>query len=305
MKERIKIIMDVDTGADDALALLFAAKCKAVELLAVGTVAGNVGLGIALRNTLAILELAKCAVPVAAGASGPLSRGLKGASNYHGENGLNGVILPEPKTRPESVAAARQIIELSGRFPGEIALAPTGPLTNVALALTEDPGLASRLKEIILMGGAAFCPGNVGRYSEFNIAADPEAAAVVFGSGAKITMVGLDVTEHTVLTPSDLPVPPSEDPVYGFVVSLLAAHMRQNVKRGIVMHDPLAIGCAADRTLIKTLPCRIDIETKGELTTGMTVVERRNGKRETPNVNVAVEADSGRFIGSWVKTVLG
>jgi purine nucleosidase len=299
---RYKIIMDVDTGVDDAMALLFAAKCESIDLLAVGAVAGNVSHDIALRNTLAVLSLAgREDIPVAPGAKNPLEASLKDASDYHGANGLSGVVISDSKRAPEAVDAADQMIDLSLAFPGEIILAPTGPLTNVALAIKKDKGFAARLKEIVFMGGAALCPGNVGPLTEFNIGADPEAARIVLSSDAKLTMVGLDVTDKTILPLSRLER--GEGDISRFVYDVAKAHSKISGTGGITMHDPLTIGFIHDRTLLGLAPLSVDVETKGELTRGMTVVDRREGAKA--NAMVALEVDSERFNSLWLETVLG
>ena len=304
MNEKIKVVMDVDTGVDDAFALLFAAKYKSIELLAVGAVAGNVSEHIALRNTLAVLSLAgREDVPVAPGAEKPLETELKDASDFHGGNGLNGIVIPDSARPCEDISAVDQMIALSLKYPGEITLVPTGPLTNVALAIQKDAGFAARLKEIILMGGAAYCCGNVGPYTEFNIGVDPEAARVVFSSGAKITMVGLDVTDKTVLPLRAVEEGPG--PLRAFVRSLVGAHSKISGNGGMTMHDPLTMGFVADRSLLELKPAHVQIETLGELTRGMTVVERREGREPPSNAMVAVGVDAERFNRLWLETVLG
>ncbi|HEX2505289.1 MAG TPA: nucleoside hydrolase, partial [Gaiellaceae bacterium] len=195
------IVIDCDPGHDDAIALLLALASPEVEVLAVTTVAGNQTLDKTTGNALRVLELAgREDVPVAAGAAQPLVRDIRVAIEVHGESGLDGPDLPEPATR----AVAESAVELLARVAEEarepVTLVPVGPLTNVAAFLDERPQAAERVARIVLMGGAV-AEGNVTPAAEFNIWADPEAAARVFASGLDVTMVGLDVTHQALVVP--------------------------------------------------------------------------------------------------------
>lgn len=315
MGAKTKIILDVDTGVDDALAILMAAKHPSLELMGVTTVAGNVGLEHTTRNSLQVLELVgRDDVPVAAGAHRPMLRVLRDASSFHGQNGLNDIELPAPKRGPISMHAVDFIIELVHRHPGEITLIPIGPLTNIALAILKDAELPKLVKNVVLMGGAAFCMGNHGPFSEFNIWVDSEAAKIVFESGVPITMVGLDVTMKTMFTADHLQelTNRGDSPITDFVSAMMTPYFTRASKlpwfKGFAMHDPLTIGAVVDPTLLETKPYRVDIETKGDLTEGMTVVEYRTRVMHSPdycpNAQVAVGVDAERFLKLWIDTVV-
>src|SRR5215469_16178453 len=179
-----RIILDTDPGIDDALALFLALASPEVQLEAITTVSGNVDVHKTTRNALALLELAgRTDIPVARGCAEPLVRQVVSAAHVHGDNGLGGVVLPEPHTRPVSQHAIEVIIEKILAAPGEITLVPIGPLTNIALALRTEPRLAEQVREVVIMGGALLVPGNVTAAAEFNIYADPHAAHMVLHAG--------------------------------------------------------------------------------------------------------------------------
>src|SRR3954471_4917196 len=194
------IILDCDPGHDDAVALLLAAGNDAIDLLAVTTVAGNCPLELATLNARRVAALAGLdGVPIAAGAAGPLRGELVTAPDIHGETGLDGYEL----TTGEAPLAPRSAIELMAdtleAAPEPVTLVPTGPLTNVAQLLSARPDLHGRIREIVLMGGSTG-RGNVTPLAEFNIYVDPEAAAIVFGSGLPLTMIGLNLTHQALAT---------------------------------------------------------------------------------------------------------
>jgi purine nucleosidase len=198
----IPLIIDTDPGTDDAIAILLAFASPELEVLGLTTVAGNVGQPAVTDNALRICDLAgRPDVPVLIGAAAPLSRPLRSATGIHGIDGLGGLDLPPPSRAPACVDAIEYIVE-TVRYRDGVVLAPIGPLTNIALALRRAPDIARRIARIELMGGG-IATGNVTRAAEFNIHADPEAAAIVFGSGAAITMYGLDVTHKAILGPGD------------------------------------------------------------------------------------------------------
>src|SRR6266516_7784143 len=199
-----KVLLDCDPGIDDALAIAFACGHPGLDMRGVTTVAGNVGLAQTTANALSVLEFAgRPGVPVAAGSPVPLLRPPIDARHVHGESGLGRASLPPPQARPLDVGATDLIIDTIGASPGEITLVATGPLTNLALAVRRQPALARQVADFVIMGGSA-ARGNVTPAAEFNIAADPEAAAIVFGAGWSVTMVGLDVTLQTRAGPAVL-----------------------------------------------------------------------------------------------------
>jgi purine nucleosidase len=189
-----KVLLDCDPGIDDALAIAFACGHPGLDLCAVTTVGGNVPLARTTVNALSVLELAgRRDVPVAAGSPGPLLQPLVDARAVHGESGLGHARLPPPAAQPVAAHAIDLLIETVAAAPGEVTVVATGPLTNIALAVRRHPPLASQVADFVIMGGSAG-RGNVTPAAEFNIATDPEAAAIVFAAGWRVTMTGLDVT---------------------------------------------------------------------------------------------------------------
>jgi purine nucleosidase len=309
-----RIILDTDPGVDDALAFLFALNHPAISVEAVTCVAGNVDLEHTVANGLALLELAgRTDIPLAAGAARPLSRPLRDAAYAHGQNGLNGVRLPRAAQRPVTEHAANLISDLSRRYPGEITLVAVGPLTNVALALMKDPGLASRLAEIVLMGGACFTYGNVTAAAEFNIWCDPEAAKYVYESGARITQVGLDVTHEARLERRHVNemLARGPRPIAAFIEQVLAPSFERTEAmgmRGLAMHDPLTAAIVVAPDLVERRLLRVDVDVHSPLTLGMTLADtrpwrNREGDAPAPNVHVCTTVDGDRFARLYVDTI--
>jgi purine nucleosidase len=199
-----KIIIDTDPGQDDAVAILLAlASPEEVEVLGITAVAGNVPLALTERNARIVCELAgRPDMAVFAGCDAPLERSLVTAEYVHGKTGLDGIALPEPTMPLQEAHAVDFLIDtLRGAPSGTVTLCPLGPLTNIATAFRRAPDIVDRVAEIVLMGGAYFEVGNVTPAAEFNIYVDPEAAAIVFGSGVPITVMPLDVTHKVLTTP--------------------------------------------------------------------------------------------------------
>ena len=319
--QRRPVLLDVDPGIDDALAILLALSSPELSVEGITVVAGNVEVDVGLRNARQILELAgRPEIPVARGADAPLVGRLVTSKHVHGENGLGNVELPAPSIQPYPGTATDLIINKIQEHSGEIVLIPVGPLTNIALALKLRPDLAPHVKEIVLMGGS-LSGGNITPAAEFNIYNDPEAAEMVFHSGVPIVMVGLDVTEKTVLGADDLPsVEKTVNPISRLVWDLTKFHLNERGADGIMMHDPLAVGVAIDPSFVKTQPLHIGVETQGEKTRGETVAARKGysmefkeshgtrtviGREElTPNAKVCIEVDAERFVKFFVERVL-
>jgi inosine-uridine nucleoside N-ribohydrolase len=287
------ILIDCDPGHDDAIALLLALASPEVELLGVTTVHGNQTLDKTTANALRVLELAgREDVPVAAGADRPLVRELFVASHVHGETGLDGPELPPPRGHPVEQDAVDFLAERLG--PG-VVLVPTGPLTNVALLL--DRGV--RPERIVLMGGSIGL-GNVTPAAEFNIWADPEAAARAFESGLDVTMVGLDVTHEALLTPERAERIRAAGRVGQVVAQLLdfygIFHRETYGWNGSPIHDAVAVAHVIRPDLVEVAERHVAVETESELTRGRTVVDlyRRTGAE--PNVKVAVAIDADGFL---------
>lgn len=192
----LSVIIDTDPGIDDAVAILFALKSGFFDVLGITTVAGNIGIGVTTRNAGRILALVgNPEIPVVAGAAAPLSRKGFDVKEIHGDDGLGGVSFPEPAVPPLSVDALDWLAEtLMARPAASIDVLALGPLTNIARLFQRHPDAARRIRRLIAMGGAVEEPGNVGPRSEFNFAADPEAASIVFAAGLPLVVIPLDVT---------------------------------------------------------------------------------------------------------------
>jgi purine nucleosidase/pyrimidine-specific ribonucleoside hydrolase len=312
-----RVIIDTDPGIDDALALILALQSPELCVEAITTVSGNAHVNLTTHNTLTVLELFPPGrrPPVAKGAERPLTRPLYTAAAVHDEDGLGGVSrLRAPDGAPwyrsasdalSPLDAVTCLLDLIRRFPGELTLIALGPLTNLAHALRCDVSVMRQLAGIVVMGGAVTVPGNVTPVAEFNIYVDPEAAQLVFTSGLPLTLIGLDVTERVRLTTAMIEqhVRPVQTRLTQFVVECTAQAIQfsTRVERppGMAMHDPLAVGAVIDPTLVRTVPLPVQVETKGELTTAMTVADRRPLRpdlKAPATMNVAVEVDDARFL---------
>jgi purine nucleosidase len=311
------LILDVDTGIDDALGLLYACAVPEATILGVSTVAGNVDLTRATRNTRAVLALAgRVDIPVWPGCIRPIMREPEDASAIHGGSGLGHAVLPEPPAAENAGNAIDEIVAAVRSHAGEVVLIATGPLTNIAVAIMRDPELPRLLKRLVLMGGAFKEGGNTTPAAEFNIWHDPEAARIVFQSfgaegAAPLVAVGLDVTRQTQLLPehlSDLARRCEGAPHAAALLRFLNDSTRhyfefiekRDGRRYFVMHDPLAIAAAIDPTLIDTAAVAVDIETTGTLANGMTVADWRGVWRRKPNAQVAVGVRAERMIEAFI-----
>ena len=296
--EQLRVILDCDPGHDDALAIMLA--CAHMDLVAVTTVGGNVGLDRTTRNALQVLDLiGRPDVPVHAGAARPLVNSPHSATNIHGESGLAGAELPEPSRAATSddavgfICAQINAEHAGGANAGAgVWLVVTGPMTNVALAFQRDPTLAAKLAGVSFMGGSTHV-GNWSSTAEFNIWADPEAADTVVRSGVPMIMAGLNITHAFQATPSRIallravatrPAQLFADLLTEFSERYCA---RQHDVVGAPMHDPLAVLALTHPDLFSTYDARLDIELVGTHTRGMTVVDQR-GFRDMPEANCRV-----------------
>ncbi len=308
----IKLLLDIDTGIDDALALFYLADAQKqgqLKILGSTTVGGNVEVAQTTLNTLKVWEMLELDIPVASGAESPLQAPLNTAPFVHGEDGLGNSFLSAPKRLPVNESAADMILRLSHEYSGELTLLTTAPLTNIAVALLRDPDLAGRIRKLVIMGGAVFT-GNVSAVAEANIANDPEAARIVFRSGMEMTLVGLDVTHEVYWEEADLePLINIDNERSAFLLQIIrfisGAYESLSGWRRCVLHDPLAAGVCLFPDLVKTEKRYVDVELNGELTRGMTVVDRRG---RTPlskdNMQVALEVDAERFKKQLMQSLL-
>ncbi len=296
------IICDCDPGHDDAISLILALSTPALSVQAVTTSAGNQTPDKTLNNALRILTLLKRHdIPVAGGAIKPLARELIIADNVHGETGLDGPKLPDPGFAPVDINAIELMAQKIKASETPVILNPTGPLTNIALLLANYPELHSKIDSIVLMGGAA-AAGNWTPAAEFNIYVDPEAAEIVFKSGIPIVMCGLDVTHEAYILDEDIErVRAIDNPVAQCVADLLDFFMiyHRDPKwglKGAPLHDPCTIAWLLKPELFTAQDCWVGIETKGEHTQGMTVVDRYSLSGNEPNAKVLFNIDREGFV---------
>lgn len=288
---RPRVWLDCDPGHDDAFALLYAA--QRTDLVGISTVSGNVGLASTTRNARIVRDLAGSTVPLHQGAAGPLVGEPLHAPDIHGESGLDGPTLPEPRGAVDPMPAVHAILEAS-RAHDDLWLVPTGPLTNIALALRIDPSLATRVKGISLMGGSRTY-GNTTPAAEFNILADPEAADVVFRSGAKILMAGLDLTHQFRLGAKHVAdLDAVSGPITDFTADLLRFFLAMYEKRSGLpsapMHDPCAVMVLTRPDLFETEAFHVSVELQGTHTRGMTLCDQRERHmRGEPNATVLMK----------------
>jgi purine nucleosidase len=340
MPGRIPLLLDVDTGIDDALALLYACASPEIELVAVTCIGGNVNARRVAENTRAVLELAgRDDVPVVLGREQPLVKPLETTPETHGPRGIGYAELPPARRPLERDEGPARIVELARTRPGEILLVTLGPLTNLAVALEKEPSLPALLGGWVLMAGAYNTPGNTTPTSEWNVYVDPDAARRCFlawsraaTAGLPLAM-GLDVTERARLVPEHLRhlairagaqpldaarlgAEPLEsvgsvaaNPMLTFIVDALRFyfefHARYDGFYGAVIHDPLAVAAAIDRALVRTRPVFVDVETGRGLAHGMTVADWRGHTRQEPNAEVAVEVEANVFLERFIDRVGG
>ena len=296
-----RIIIDCDPGQDDALAILMAlGSPEELEVLAVTAVAGNVPLALTEKNARKILEVAgRQDIPVHAGCDRPLQRDPVSAEHVHGRTGLDGAELPEPAAPLAAGHAVDVIIGTLRAQPGRVTLCPIGPLTNIASAIVRAPDIVGHIDQIVLMGGTVG-EGNITPSAEFNIYADPHAARIVFDSGVKITMLGLDVTHQVLTTPERVrAIAALDTAVSRAVVGLLEFYNLYDQTRrnrpGAPMHDPCVIAYLVRPDLFAGRDCHVAIETAGEHTLGRTVVDWSGRGSGTPNATVIHQVDPDGF----------
>jgi len=289
------IILDCDPGIDDALAIAFATGYPGIDLAGITTVAGNVSLAKTTANALAVASFVGApGVPVTAGCPAPLLRPAMHAGHVHGESGLGGAVLPAPAYGPRDGHAIDFIIDALAAAPGEVTLVATGPLTNVALAVRREPRLPEWVRDFVIMGGSAG-RGNVNHAAEFNIWADPEAAAIVFGAGWTVRMIGLDVTLRALATAAVQEQIREFGPLGSeLVLPALAQYMDSDGKAGEPpVHDVCAVVSVAEPSVFAYTPALVQVETTGTLTSGMTVTDF--SPSVAPNTLVATDIDVDRF----------
>jgi inosine-uridine nucleoside N-ribohydrolase len=290
------ILLDCDPGHDDAIALLLALASPELKLLGVTTVAGNQTLEKTTANAIRVLEFAgRTDVPVAAGADRPLMRDPFVAAYVHGDTGLDGPDLPPPQGDRVNRHAVDFLADKIREADGAVTLVPVGPLTNVALMLALHPD--ARPERIVLMGGAV-AEGNITPAAEFNIWADPEAAARVFASGIEVTMIGLDVTHKALFTSAHIGRLAGR--VGEMVTELLRFYDRFHREvygfDGSPIHDAVAVAHVIKPELVETLHRNVEIDVESKLCRGRTVVDLWRRTDRQPNAHVGVEIDADGFL---------
>jgi purine nucleosidase len=306
MVEPRRMILDVDPGVDDAMAILYALRRPGIRLEALTTTFGNTDVDNATRNALRILELAgRDDIPVARGPGRPLMKPFAGGADHvHGVGGLGEVALPEPRSSAAAEPAPDLIARVARENPGEITVCAVGPVTNVALALAKAPEIAGMLKRIVVMGSTLFHPGIQGISSpmaDANFWNDPEAAQIVLRSGAPITLVGMDVTMKVLLTRAMRSKIAGEGGAVGLRMMEIAqfyvdayARMYPGID-GCGLHDPLAVAIAEDPDLARMERMCVDVELAGTLTRGQAVADRRLTSEGRRNADVCLEVEVGEF----------
>ncbi|WP_010500267.1 nucleoside hydrolase [Paenibacillus elgii] len=305
-----KVILDVDTGVDDALGILLAVKSGQFDMLGITTVNGNVSLDQATANTCKILQLlgAEASIPVIRGADRPLLRPHCFEHRIHGADGLGGALRDmEVRQGATEGFGPDYIVDGVRENPGEVTLIMTAPLTNLALALMKYPGLVNDVKEVVLMGGVVAGFGNVTPTAEYNMYVDPEAAKLVLRAGfPSLTLVGLDVTRRALLKDEHIAAL-GDTPIGRYVKESTADYMQRyserNGVRACALHDPLAVGVALTREVVTTKPYYVDVETRSELCDGQTVCDFQNRLGQKPNVQVCTDVDADAFLRLFVQTL--
>ncbi|MBB6451422.1 purine nucleosidase [Geomicrobium halophilum] len=303
------VILDVDTGIDDALAIAYAAHSPEVNILGITTTFGNATVKETTRNTLQVLDLLEADnIPVMAGADKTFmgDEHREKSTWIHGENGIGDVWLPQPQRGASQMEAHEYIISKVREYPHQVTIVTVANQTNLAAAIQQDQELPKLVREVVVMGGAVTVPGNITPYAEANIYTDPEAANYVFQSGTPITLVGLDVTMKTLLkrnclddwrqTNTDLSL---------FLADMCDFYMEayrgnQISSEGCALHDPLTVGVLIDPSFVQAVPMHVEVETTGE-NRGQTVGD----KNQPPsNIKVCTDIESDRFVSHFLKRVV-
>ncbi|MGN7387473.1 nucleoside hydrolase [Sporosarcina sp. SAFN-015] len=302
-----KVIIDVDTGIDDAIGLCLAVQSGQADIVGITTVNGNTSLEQATVNTTKVMKLlGREDVAIVKGANRPLLRDPHFEVSVHGNDGIGGALKEMEIVVNEDGFAPDFIIEQAAKYKGELTIILLAPMTNMALAIRKEPRLKDWVKELVIMGGAVSSPGNITPTAEYNIFIDPEAAKIVLHAGIPITLVGLDVTRQTLLTEADIErmnAGAVRDFVQESTTHYMNRHFQLTGNRACAMHDPLAVGVALDKSLVRTELHYVDVETKSDLCDGQTVCDFKGWLKKEPNVNVCVEVDRDRFIETLVDTL--
>lgn len=331
---RHPVFLDVDTGVDDAMALVYLFGSAEAELVGIASTAGNVGVEQVCQNNLGLLELCGITgVPVSRGSQNPLSEPLRTAEDTHGPQGLGYARLPAPTTDVTSYDAAEAWVRAAHAHPGELIGVATGPLTNLALALRADPSLPRLLKRLVIMGGAFDYRGNTTPVAEWNVSVDPESAAEVFAAWRGETdnlpiVLGLNLTENIAMTPelmgrlalvagsSSIPMSMLDDrgslsvasnPLIRVLEDAMRFYFEFHHDQGegylAHLHDPLAAAVALDPDLVRCRAAPVDVEVTGTLTRGMTIADWSGRWGREPNALIGIGVDPVVFFDRFITRV--
>ncbi|KAG8376692.1 hypothetical protein BUALT_Bualt09G0090300 [Buddleja alternifolia] len=288
-QKRDKIIIDTDPGIDDSMAILMAFQSPQLEILGLTTIFGNVATEDATRNALLLCEVAGCPdVPVAEGSHEPLKGGKPRVADFvHGSNGLGNIVIPPVKSKKSEKSASEFLVEKVSEYPGEVSILALGPLTNLALAIKRDSSFASKVKRIVILGGAFFALGNVNPSAEANIYGDPEAADIVFTSGANIDVVGINITTQVQMTDMHLDqLRKSKGRHAKFLCDICNFYRDWHVKSdgvyGIFLHDPVSFVALVRPDLFTFKKGVVRVETQG-ICTGHTLMDQGLKKWNSSN----------------------
>ncbi len=295
MSAKRPIIIDTDPGIDDAVALGIALFARELDVKLITTVSGNVGIEHVTNNALKLLTFWTLNTPVAKGAARPLLREVRDASEVHGVTGMEGYEFPEPnRGNLLNITAVQAMYQTLKESEEKITIVAIGPLTNVALLLREYPEIKEKIAEIVLMGGA-LGRGNFGVLSEFNIAVDPEAAKIVFESGLAIAMTPLDVGLKALVYPQDSEEIKQMNQTGDMMYSLFKKYRGGSFNTGLKMYDSCAIAYLLKPEMFTVQNVFVAVETKGEYTSGATVIDLKASLGKAANCKVCVDIDEELF----------
>ncbi len=304
-----KILIDTDPGIDDSCAILLALASPEVSLEGLSIVHGNCSVEQATKNALSVLELANAShIPVARGCTLPLVQPSLLAPETHGDTGLGYAQLREPRGRPIVQHGIDFLIEEILGSPGEITLVAIGPLTNIALAIRQEPRILEALKELIIMGGAIRHEGNTTALAEFNTYVDPHAAHIVYHAGIPTALVPLDVTYQCILTPEDVKrLQRIDSPITKFVAEATRFYMEYHDEyqqiEGCVINDPLALALTFMPELCTYQALPVDVDLSGGIALGKTVADFYNYEKKATNMRVALGVRARNFIELFLERI--
>lgn len=306
--DKKRILIDCDTGTDDAIAIIAALYAKNADVCAITTVTGNVSVKYTSKNTLNLTRCLDFDVPVARGAWGPLKLHTDEAfaESVHGTTGMGDIVLPESSDSLYEKSAIDTIYDEAVKANGELEIVAIGPMTNLAIALLMYPELKTLVKHIWFMGGSIY-GGNITPTAEFNIWCDPEAARAVLRSGIPCTMIGLDVTEKAELSVEDIDKMRALGTKAGDIIADILDFMKRRHEAGeesLIMHDALAMAAALSADCLEYEDYCVDVECEGTYTYGNTAVDLYHESGLEPNVSVAVKLDFEKFQ-NWLHQTVG